>query len=63
MSKFNWRSSDEFYKRVEGAEIAGFAWECLRRNPGYQQAQRTAPSADTSASIGFRRQWGLVFRS
>ena len=60
MSKFNWRSSDEFYKRVEGADITGLAWECLRRNPAFQ---RTAPPPGARASIEFRQQWGLVFRS
>jgi hypothetical protein len=63
MSKFNWRSSSEFYKRVEGAEITGLAWECLRRNPAFQRAQQAAPPPGVSASIEFRQQWGLVFRS
>jgi hypothetical protein len=63
MSKLNWRSSVEFYKRVEGADITGFAWECLRRNPAFQRAQRTASPPGVSVSIEFRQQWGLVFRS
>ena len=63
MSKFNWRSSGEFYERVEGAEIADFAWECLRRNPGFQQDCRSAQPVGLSASIDSRQHWGLVFRS
>ncbi len=63
MSKFNWRSSAEFYDRVEGAELAGFAWECLRRNTSFQQDHRTAPSTGLSAGVEFRQKWGLVFRS
>lgn len=63
MSKSNWRSSTEFYDRIEGAEIAGFAWECLRRNPAFQQDQRAAPATGFSPSIAFRQHWGLVFRS
>lgn len=63
MSKLNWRSSAEFYGRVEGAEMTDFAWECLRRNPGFQQDQQAAPPTGLRASIAFRQHWGLVFRS
>jgi len=63
MSKFNWRSSAEFYDRVEGAELAGFAWECLRRNRTFQQTCRTGPQSGLSAGTEFRQHWGLVFRS
>jgi hypothetical protein len=35
MSKFDWRSASG-YDRAQGAEITGFAWECLRRNQNYQ---------------------------
>jgi hypothetical protein len=62
MSKFNWRSSADFYDRLEGAEITGFAWECLRRNRDFQQDHRTAPPPGLSASTEFRQNWGLVFR-
>ncbi|WP_429031584.1 MULTISPECIES: transcriptional regulator domain-containing protein [unclassified Bradyrhizobium] len=30
-SKFDWSSTNS-YERAQGAEITGFAWECLRRN-------------------------------
>jgi hypothetical protein len=59
MSGFNWRSSADFYNRVEGAEITGFAWECLRRNPAFH---RTAAPSGITVSIEFRQNWGLVFR-
>ena len=62
MSGFNWRSSADFYNRVEEAEITGFAWECLRRNPAFQQNHRTAAPSGLSVSIEFRQNWGLVFR-
>ena len=29
--------SPEVYERAQDAEITGFAWECLRRNPDYQR--------------------------
>jgi hypothetical protein len=63
MSGFNWRSSADFYKRVEGAEITGLAWECLRRNRTFQQNYRTAPESGISVGTEFRQNWGLVFRS
>jgi hypothetical protein len=63
MSKFNWRSSADFYNRVEGAEITGFAWECLRRNPAFQQNYLTTAPSGLGVSIEFRQNWGLVFRS
>ena len=36
MSDFDWESP-EAYERAQDAEITGFAWECLRRNPDYQR--------------------------
>jgi hypothetical protein len=63
MSKFNWRSSDDYYDRVEEAEMTGFAWECLRRNPGFQRDHHTAPPPGLGASAEFRQRWGLAFRS
>lgn len=57
MPKFNWRSSDDYYKRVEEAVVTGFAWECLRRNPGFQREHRiTVPATE------LRKHWGLIFR-
>jgi hypothetical protein len=63
MSGFNWRSSAGFYNRVEGAEMTGLAWECLRRNRAFQQNCRTALQSGTSVGTEFRENWGLVFRS
>jgi Family of unknown function (DUF6499) len=62
MSRFNWRSSVDFYDRLEGAEITGFAWECLRRNPNFQRDYRAAPPFGGGVSSEFRQHWGLVFR-
>ncbi|WP_245325143.1 DUF6499 domain-containing protein [Bradyrhizobium sp. CCH5-F6] len=58
MSKFNWRSSDDYYNRVEEGLLTGLAWECLRRNPDFQSDCRARPP-----SAGIRHHWGLVFRS
>jgi hypothetical protein len=62
MSKFNWRSSDA-YNRAQDAEITAFAWECLRRDPGFQRDHRSASPAGIAVSAEFRHRWGLVFRS
>jgi hypothetical protein len=62
MSMFNWRSSGA-YDRAHDAEITGFAWECLRRNPGFQRDHRSASPASLTVSAEFRDRWGLVFRS
>jgi hypothetical protein len=63
MSKFNWRSSDDYYDRVEEAEMTGFAWECLRRNPAFQSGHRSASPAGITVTAESRQRWGLVFRS
>jgi hypothetical protein len=63
MSEFNWRSSDAYYNRAQETELAGFAWECLRRNPGFQRDHRSASPADLTVSAEFRDRWGLAFRS
>jgi hypothetical protein len=63
MSKFNWRSSDAFYERAQESELTGFAWECLRRNPGFRQDQGSASPASLNVSAEFRDRWGLAFRS
>jgi Family of unknown function (DUF6499) len=61
MSKFNWRSASG-YDRAQGAEITGFAWECLRRNQNYQRDRRGI-SPTSTVSDEFRQRWGLCFRS
>lgn len=63
MSKFNWRSLDAYYNRVEEAEITGFAWECLRRNPDFRRDHPSASPFDLTVSPEFRQRWGLAFRS
>jgi hypothetical protein len=63
MSEFNWRSPADFYKRIEGAELTGLAWECLRRNPAFRQDCRSASPSGLSAGAEFRQRWGLMFRS
>ncbi|WP_349642771.1 transcriptional regulator domain-containing protein [Bradyrhizobium lablabi] len=62
MSTFDWRSQDA-YDRAQEAEITGFAWECLRRNPGFQHDRQSASPASLTVSAEFRHRWGLVFRS
>ena len=64
MPKFNWRSLDDtYYDQIEQAEMTGIAWECLRRNASFQRDHQAARSLGASISAGFRRHWGLVFRS
>jgi hypothetical protein len=61
MPGFDWRSASG-YDGAQDAEITGFAWECLRRNPNYQRDYRgVTPAAVVSAE--FRQRWGLCFRS
>jgi Family of unknown function (DUF6499) len=61
MSKFDWRSA-KGYDRARDAEISGFAWECLRRNPNYQRDHHGISKTSTG-SAQFRQRWGLCFRS
>ncbi|NPV20037.1 MULTISPECIES: transcriptional regulator domain-containing protein [Bradyrhizobium] len=63
MSEFNWRSS-ESYKKLETADAADFAWECLRRNPDYRQdySDLLAQDKDGPTDPAFRQRWGLSFR-
>ena len=44
MSEFSWRMPND-YDRVKDAEITGFAWECLRRNPDYRREHQEIPPA------------------
>jgi hypothetical protein len=61
MSGFDWRSASG-YDRTQDAEMTGFAWECLRRNPNYRRDCRGI-SPTSSVSDEFRQTWGLCFRS
>jgi hypothetical protein len=64
MPKFNWRSLDDtYYDQIEQAEMTGIAWECLRRNPSFERDYQTISSSSRTIDAGFRRHWGLVFRS
>jgi len=63
MSKFNWRSPADFYQRIEGAEMTGLAWECLRRNPEFRRHYPLALPSSVSMGAEFRQKWGLMFRS
>ena len=61
MSDFDWESP-EAYERAQDAEITGFAWECLRRNPDYQHDHDEIAGHDSAVTADFRRRWGLCFR-
>lgn len=61
MPDFDWESP-EIYERTQDAEITGFAWECLRRNPDYQRDHREIVARDLHVTAEFRRRWGLCFR-
>jgi hypothetical protein len=63
MSKFNWRSPGAYYNRAQEAEMTGFAWECLRRNPSFRRDHQNASPASLALSAEFRDRWGLAFRS
>lgn len=63
MSDFDWRMPNA-YDRAKDAEITGFAWECLRRNPDYRREHQEIPPAQPFAvDSAFRQRWGLCFRS
>jgi hypothetical protein len=61
MPDFDWWSP-EVYERAQEAEITGFAWECLRRNPQYQREHDEIVGYDLGVTADFRRRWGLCFR-
>ena len=63
MSEFDWESSVA-YERAQNAEITGFAWECLRRNPDFRRDHRTMVPARRGLGVTaeFRRKWGVCFR-
>jgi Family of unknown function (DUF6499) len=43
MSEFDWRSP-ETYAKLQTAEAADLAWECLRRNSDCREDYRTRPN-------------------
>lgn len=64
MSEFDWRSSEQ-YKKLQTAEAADFAWECLRRNNDYRNEYRALHRSGSPVAVSgaFRNRWGLSFRS
>jgi hypothetical protein len=62
MPVFDWESPEVYERMQEEAEITGFAWECLRRNPQYQREQNEIARHDHSITADFRRRWGVCFR-
>ncbi|WP_410051530.1 transcriptional regulator domain-containing protein [Bradyrhizobium sp. SZCCHNR2035] len=61
MSKFEWRSAKAY--NFDHAADPKIAWECLRRNPAYQQDYQSVDDPEACAPSDFRSKWGLVFRS
>jgi len=60
MSDFDWRSPRAYnFDREADTNVA---WECLRRNPNYQQDYQSIGNAEAAAPAEFRREWGLIFR-
>lgn len=62
MPDLNWMSPTA-YDLTQNAEMTGIAWECLRRDPEFEQDCRDTPIRSSAASQEFRSKWGLVFRS
>lgn len=64
MSQNDWRSPAS-YRAMQSADLAGFAWECLRRNAEYRAEYESLPNRRSSFGVNdrFRQQWGLSFRS
>jgi hypothetical protein len=62
MPHSDWRSAAA-YDRARELEPAGFAWECLRRNPDcYRDHRELAHSrSDPVVTAAFRIRWGLCF--
>jgi Family of unknown function (DUF6499) len=61
MPDFDWRSP-EAYSKLQNADRAGLAWECLRRNVEYQKQYRAIANPADGAPAEFRKKWGLTFR-
>jgi hypothetical protein len=55
MSEFDWRSP-ETYARLQTAEAADFAWECLRRNSDYQDDYRIRQNSGKMHEIAGSRR-------
>jgi hypothetical protein len=61
MTDFDWRTP-EAYSKLQNADPTGLAWECLRRNPEYQNQYRSLANSSGGAPAEFREKWGLSFR-
>ena len=62
MPVFDWETRELYERAQEEAEITGFAWECLRRNPHYQRERGEITGHDHGVTADFRRRWGVCFR-
>src|ERR1700726_3770683 len=62
MPVFDWQSQEVYERARQEAEITGFAWECLRRNPHYQREHDEITGHDHGVTADFRRRWGVCFR-
>jgi hypothetical protein len=62
MPVFDWESQEVYERAQQEAEITGFAWECLRRNPHYQREHDEIVGRDHGVTADFRRRWGVCFR-
>ncbi|WGD29702.1 DUF6499 domain-containing protein [Ancylobacter sp. WKF20] len=59
-----WRDS-RTYDYFDDLSVEGLAWECLRRDPSYQQAYRDLVNADRATAplpAEVEHRWGLRFR-
>lgn len=59
-----WRDSGT-YDYFDDLSVEGLAWECLRRDPSYQQAYRTLVDTGKEAEplpVEATRRWGLRCR-
>jgi hypothetical protein len=51
MFEFDWRSP-ETYAKLQTAEAADFAWECLRRNSDCREDDRARPNMISGSMRG-----------
>ena len=60
----HWREGQS-YDYFDGLSVEGLAWECLRRNEGYQELYRALVNTEAEAAPLPREaefRWGLRFR-
>jgi hypothetical protein len=56
----DWHSRS-FYDGLPGLRKAGWAWEFLRRNPGYRADFADADAPAEAVPCARARRWGLPF--